>query len=822
MSDANRPVLPAEAEVDLAAIRGNVASLRALASSAEVMAVVKADAYGHGLVPSAQAARAGGATWLGVAQLAEGLRLRAAGDTGRLLSWLHVPGDDFAAAVAADVDLSANAPWALDEIAAAARSTGRTARVHLKIDTGLSRGGATADEWAALVDHALRLQAEGVLDLVGIWSHLAWADDPRHPTTDRQAAAFEAALAVAHDRGARPQVRHLANSAAALTRPDLHYDLVRPGLAVYGLSPVPDVGRPADFGLRPAMTLRARLSLVKRVPAGSGVAYGHTYVDRARHHARRWCRSATATASRGPPATSGRCRSPAAGTSSRAGSAWTRSSSTWTTVRTSRELAAGDPGRGVRRGLRRRADGAGLGRGGRHHLLRDRHQDRLPGAAHLRRWCVVKSPSRTVLGIGAGLAAAGVGAALGLAAERWTAGRVVAGTGGGEAYGSLRGTASRVTADDGTAAARGGRRARRRRDAARRRWAGRPDVRGDRGVQPRLLPQPGHLALPAAVAARPLPDGVLGPARPRTLRPPGPSDHYTVDQCGADLRAVIEAVAPTGPLVLVGHSMGGMTVMALAGEQPDLIRERVVGVALVATSSGGLADVSWGLTGSVSRVAHKVAPVALVGLTRTPKLVDRTRRIGSDLEQFVVKRYSYASPVPPELVRFTAAMIAATPIDVVSGFLPGFDLHDKAEALAALDGIEALVLSGEEDLLTPGRAQRRHRPPPARRRARARARRGAHGDARAPGRGQPAPGRPARTRRPGGRARTSRPPAASSPPRLTPARTTRPSTPARGGSGCGPGWVRGGSRRGPGRGPRLKPRAHCRAAPQVLARSHRR
>jgi alanine racemase len=180
--------------------------------------------------------------------------------------------------VAADIDLSANAPWALDEIAAAARSTDRTARVHLKIDTGLSRGGATADEWAALVDHALGLQAEGVLDLVGIWSHLAWADDPRHPTTDRQAAAFEAALAVAHDRGARPSVRHLANSAAALTRPDLHYDLVRPGLAVYGLSPVPEVGPPADFGLRPAMTLRARLSLVKRVPAGSGVAYGHTYV----------------------------------------------------------------------------------------------------------------------------------------------------------------------------------------------------------------------------------------------------------------------------------------------------------------------------------------------------------------------------------------------------------------------------------------------------------------------------------------------------------------------------------------------------------------
>jgi alanine racemase len=277
VSDAIGPVLPAEAEVDLGAISANVASLTRHAPSAEVMAVVKADAYGHGLEPSARAARAGGATWLGVAQIAEALRLRAAGDSGRVLSWLHVPGDAFAAAVRAGIDLSANAPWALDEIAAAARATGRTARVHLKIDTGLSRGGASADDWVALVDHALARQADGLLEVVGIWSHLAWADDPKHPTTDRQAEAFEAALEAAHERGARPQVRHLANSAAALTRPDLHYDLVRPGLAVYGLSPVPELGGPPDFGLRPAMTLRARLALVKQVPAGSGVSYGHVY-----------------------------------------------------------------------------------------------------------------------------------------------------------------------------------------------------------------------------------------------------------------------------------------------------------------------------------------------------------------------------------------------------------------------------------------------------------------------------------------------------------------------------------------------------------------
>jgi pimeloyl-ACP methyl ester carboxylesterase len=306
----------------------------------------------------------------------------------------------------------------------------------------------------------------------------------------------------------------------------------------------------------------------------------------------------------------------------------------------------------------------------------------------------VRSPSRAVLGVGAGLAAAGFGAALGLAAERWTAGRVQ-GPAGSEPYGSLRGTPHRVSADDGTTLYV---------------EVDELDVEG--------TPQPGpHSPLTVVFShgfclnqdiwhfqrqwLRGRYRMVFWDQRGHGRSETGPSDHYDVDQCGRDLSAVIEAVAPQGPLVLVGHSMGGMTVMALAAERPELIAERVVGVAMIATSSGGLADVSWGLHGSISKVAHKIAPLALVGLTRTPRLVDRTRRIGSDLEQLVVKRYSYASPVPPELVQFTAAMIAATPIAVVSAFMPGFDVHDKAEALAALDGIEALVLSGEEDLLTP-------------------------------------------------------------------------------------------------------------------------
>lgn len=268
---------PAEAVVDLDAVRDNAAALVAHARGAEVMAVVKADGYGHGLVPTARAALVGGATWLGVAQLSEALALRAAGISAPVLSWLHVPGDDLGAAVAADVDLSVAAPWALDAVVAAARAQGRTARVHLKVDTGLGRGGTTSADWPDLLAAVAGAAAERAVEVVGVWSHYAWADAPTHPTVLRQQEEFAHALDVAARLGVRPVRRHLANSAATLTNTGAHLDLVRPGLALYGLSPVPELGSPADFGLRPAMTLRARLALVKRVGAGQGVSYGHAY-----------------------------------------------------------------------------------------------------------------------------------------------------------------------------------------------------------------------------------------------------------------------------------------------------------------------------------------------------------------------------------------------------------------------------------------------------------------------------------------------------------------------------------------------------------------
>jgi alanine racemase len=276
MSDT--PVPHAQVRVDLGAIRDNVAELGRRASSAAVMAVVKADGYGHGLVPSARAALAGGATWLGTAVLAEALALRAADVPGRILTWLAAPGERWGDAIEADIDVSASAVWAVDEIAAAARATGRAARVHLKVDTGLGRSGATVADWPGLVDAALKAQADGLVEVVGLWSHFAIADAPGHPTVVGQIETFKDAVALAEARGVAPEVRHLANSAATLTRPDARFDLVRPGLAVYGLSPVPDQAAPQEVGLRPAMSVRAHLALVKRVPAGQGVSYGHVYV----------------------------------------------------------------------------------------------------------------------------------------------------------------------------------------------------------------------------------------------------------------------------------------------------------------------------------------------------------------------------------------------------------------------------------------------------------------------------------------------------------------------------------------------------------------
>ncbi|MGY2873363.1 alanine racemase [Marmoricola sp. URHA0025 HA25] len=284
MTAAAAPVR-AEIVVDLGAIRHNVGRLRELVSTGPtgdaapaLMVVVKADGYGHGMVESARAARDAGAEWLGVATADEAVALRTAGDTGRILCWLAVPGEDLSAAIAADVDVTAHSVAQLGELVALAREGGRTARVQLKVDTGLSRGGAPRDQWAALFEAGRKAEVAGEIEVVGVWSHLACSDEPDHPANAAQEQAFRDALALADDAGLTPEVRHLSNSAGALLRPSARFDLVRLGIAAYGLSPAPEVVTGDELGLVPAMTVRGSVVIAKDLEPGAGVSYGHTFV----------------------------------------------------------------------------------------------------------------------------------------------------------------------------------------------------------------------------------------------------------------------------------------------------------------------------------------------------------------------------------------------------------------------------------------------------------------------------------------------------------------------------------------------------------------
>lgn len=272
----------AQVVVDLGAVRHNVERLRDLVSEGspapELMVVVKADGYGHGMLPVARAARAAGAEWLGVATGAEALALREAGDSGRVLCWLAAPGADFAPLIEAGVDVAAYSVAQLDEIVRSALETGHLAWVQLKFDTGLSRGGAPRAEWEAFVSAARAAEREGTIRVTGVWSHLACSDEPEHAANAAQAAAFDEACALADEVGLEPEVRHLANSAGALLLPGTRHDLVRLGIAVYGLSPAPDIRTAEELGLVPAMTVRGSVVLTKELAAGDGVSYGHTFV----------------------------------------------------------------------------------------------------------------------------------------------------------------------------------------------------------------------------------------------------------------------------------------------------------------------------------------------------------------------------------------------------------------------------------------------------------------------------------------------------------------------------------------------------------------
>ncbi|MCV7123462.1 alanine racemase [Mycobacterium lacus] len=269
------PGVLAEAVVDLGAIDHNVRVLREHAGGAEVMAVVKADGYGHGATRVARAALAAGAAELGVATVDEALALRADGITAPVLAWLHPPGIDFGPALLGDVQIAVSSPRQLDELLDAVRRTGRTATVTVKVDTGLNRNGVGPAQYASMLTALRRAVAEDAIRPHGLMSHLVYADRPHDPINDVQAQRFATLLAQARDQGVRFEVAHLSNSSATLGRPDLTLDLVRPGIAVYGLSPAAEF---ADMGLVPAMTLKCTVALVKSIRAGEGVSYGHTWI----------------------------------------------------------------------------------------------------------------------------------------------------------------------------------------------------------------------------------------------------------------------------------------------------------------------------------------------------------------------------------------------------------------------------------------------------------------------------------------------------------------------------------------------------------------
>ena len=265
-----------EAVIDLDAIARNVRTIAERVAPAEVMAVVKANAYGHGAVEAARAALAGGATRLGVADLDEAFELREAGVDAPILAWLHDPDADFAAAVAADVEVGVSSLDQLERAASAATATGSRspAAVHLKIDTGLSRNGVPEAEWPAIVARAAELERAGRVTVAGVFSHFA---NTSREVDAAQLAVFERALERATTAGLNPTVRHLASSEQAIRDPSARYDVVRIGIGVYGLTPFGDGTTCTDLGLTPAMTLRARVAAVRQVDAGAGASYGHLW-----------------------------------------------------------------------------------------------------------------------------------------------------------------------------------------------------------------------------------------------------------------------------------------------------------------------------------------------------------------------------------------------------------------------------------------------------------------------------------------------------------------------------------------------------------------
>lgn len=257
-------MIQAEARIDLNNLAFNIAHLKSTNKTA-LMAVVKAEAYGHGLLAVGLSAEKAGADWLGVALLEEAIKLRTHGVGIPILAWLVSPGSDFKAAVDHDIDVAVASIAAFNEIAQLPNKP----RIHIEVDTGMTRGGFL-DEWQEFL-----LQDFSTVNVIGVFSHFARADEPGEKQNDEQLQRFNAMVSDLATVGINPPIKHLSNSAATLKNPAAHFDLVRTGISLYGLSPdVLTLGSSKQLSLKPVMQVRAKLYLVKSVPAGSPVGYG--------------------------------------------------------------------------------------------------------------------------------------------------------------------------------------------------------------------------------------------------------------------------------------------------------------------------------------------------------------------------------------------------------------------------------------------------------------------------------------------------------------------------------------------------------------------
>lgn len=268
------PSGPARVDISLPAIAHNTAILAAKAPDAELMAVVKADGYGHGAAAVARTALESGASSIGVTTLAEAAALRQVGISAPILAWLYSAGDDVSGALQAGIDLAIPSPEHIDTVLAAARKSGLRARVTPKLDTGLGRSGIVPPHWERTFDRLAAAEREGLVEVTGLMGHFANADSPGDPIIDLQVERLHEAIGQARAAGLDCPRNHHSNSAGTLTRGSDGFEIVRPGIALYGLSPIEG----EDFGLRPAMTFSAEVLMVKDVPEGQGISYGHSWI----------------------------------------------------------------------------------------------------------------------------------------------------------------------------------------------------------------------------------------------------------------------------------------------------------------------------------------------------------------------------------------------------------------------------------------------------------------------------------------------------------------------------------------------------------------